>query len=113
VQLRGAWAAELGEKDAVELEAVGWLSRCTLDIIGLAGFGYAFDALSAGARANELQAAVNTIFNAGTPNAALAFLATLVPAVRHLVRASRYVLAQTLRENSRRSATARRSTRSR
>jgi hypothetical protein len=79
VQLRGAWAAELGEKDAVELEAVGWLSRCTLDIIGLAGFGYAFDALSAGARANELQAAVNTIFNAGTPRSSPPSATSCVP----------------------------------
>jgi cytochrome P450 len=77
---------QLGEKEAVDLDVVSWLSRCTLDIIGLAGFGYTFDALAGNGAPNELLSAFSTIFGASSPSALVTMLNLVVPGFRHVVR---------------------------
>ncbi|KAJ7159053.1 cytochrome P450 [Mycena crocata] len=45
-QLRDIWAAQAEERDGVaRVEAVSWLNKATLDIIGLAGFNHKINAL--------------------------------------------------------------------
>ena len=41
---------------------LSWLSRATLDIIGLGGFNYSFDALQQGEEASELSASFSQMF---------------------------------------------------
>jgi hypothetical protein len=68
----------------VELEVISWLSRCTLDIIGLAGFGYTFNALASDGKPNELLSAFRALFE---PDAVRSVLNMVIPGFRHLVRA--------------------------
>ncbi|PPQ72758.1 hypothetical protein CVT24_012798 [Panaeolus cyanescens] len=47
MELRDIWASKIAtEAGQVELDALDWLNRTTLDIIGLAGFNYNFNALT-------------------------------------------------------------------
>ncbi|KAG5639166.1 hypothetical protein H0H81_006070 [Sphagnurus paluster] len=66
-KLRDIWAAENAREGGTsQIDALSWLSRATLDIIGLAGFNYHFDALSGDPEKNELNEAFATMFKAGT-----------------------------------------------
>ncbi|GLB35567.1 putative cytochrome p450 [Lyophyllum shimeji] len=70
LQLRDIWAADNAEHGGTSrVEILSWLSRTTLDIIGLAGFNYSFDALNENHEMNELNAAFATLFHAGTRRA--------------------------------------------
>jgi hypothetical protein len=64
------WTAKLvtaGGK--IKLNIVDGLSAATLDIIGLAGFGYAFDALARSAdNPSELSAAMGMFIGRGSPS---------------------------------------------
>ncbi|KAF7334967.1 hypothetical protein MVEN_02246700 [Mycena venus] len=70
IQLRDIWAAQVAKSNdgVARVEALSWLSKATLDIIGLAGFNYKIDALGAeeGAAPNELAEAFEAIFAAET-----------------------------------------------
>ncbi|KAF5344244.1 hypothetical protein D9758_012354 [Tetrapyrgos nigripes] len=59
----GLWASQIQE--GAKVNVLSWLSRMTLDVIGLAGFNYRFDALSPEGEANELNKAFNIVFGAG------------------------------------------------
>ncbi|KAJ6528643.1 cytochrome P450 [Mycena vulgaris] len=64
VQLRDLWASEAAQNGGVaHVEAVSWLNKATLDIIGLAGFNHDVNALGAksGQKADELAAAFDTL----------------------------------------------------
>jgi hypothetical protein len=63
---------------------VTYLSRATLDIIGLAGFDYTFDSLSGDSR-TELATAFRTVFRITEAGGMLNILMFLVPALRGLV----------------------------
>jgi cytochrome P450 len=65
-QLRDLWLSKLDPStSAARLNAVAGLSAATLDIIGLAGFGYAFNALSCLAdNPDELSAAFAEVVRA-------------------------------------------------
>ncbi|KAI0346966.1 cytochrome P450 [Trametopsis cervina] len=68
--LRDAWLVQIAQSgtDQANIDAMSWLSKTTLDIIGLAGFNYNFDALSPDGRKNELSEAFHTVFtNTGHP----------------------------------------------
>ena len=71
---------------------LSWLSRTTLDIIGLCGFNYSFDAVSQGEEASELSASFSQMFK-GTQQDALSnlfrILRTFIPILCCLVRFSR------------------------
>lgn len=61
-KLRDAWLNKLSESPSgeVRIDVLEWLSRATLDIIGLAGFNYNFNAIAAG-ETNELAQAFKTV----------------------------------------------------
>ncbi|KAG7086399.1 hypothetical protein E1B28_002354 [Marasmius oreades] len=64
LQLRDAWKSQIDlvpeTKGETRLDVLKWLSKMTLDVIGLAGFNYEFNALSAAD--NELNKAFTVIF---------------------------------------------------
>ncbi|GBE77352.1 predicted protein [Sparassis crispa] len=64
-ELRDLWAAEVSQSaDPVRLDVSLGLSRMTLDVIGIAGFDYKFDALNPSGAANELNEAFKSAFRA-------------------------------------------------
>jgi hypothetical protein len=78
-QLRDLWLSKVSPTTGIaQLNAVSGLSAATLDIIGLAGFGYDFDALARPADdPNELGAAFATIIASGNSPLTLALLGVL------------------------------------
>ncbi|KAJ7259650.1 cytochrome P450 [Mycena rebaudengoi] len=62
IQLRDVWAAEAEKHGGVgQVDVLSWLSKATLDIIGLAGFNYKFNTLDADEKRDELDEAFTTI----------------------------------------------------
>jgi hypothetical protein len=76
--------AAVGAGGSKELNIEGYFSRCTLDIIGLAGFGYDFSTVAGDE--NELASAFETIFNSGQQPGVLDMLALVIPGFPQLVR---------------------------
>ncbi|VDC06076.1 unnamed protein product [Peniophora sp. CBMAI 1063] len=67
----------------IRIDAFAWLNKVTLDIIGLTGFAYDFDALhSDEAHPNELYEAISRAL--AVPRSFLAFLALITPVLRLL-----------------------------
>ncbi|KAE9411164.1 cytochrome P450 monooxygenase [Gymnopus androsaceus JB14] len=64
-ELRDIWASQINEGET-QVDALSWLSKTTLDIIGLSGFNYDFHALSPDGDANELHHAFSTGFQVAT-----------------------------------------------
>jgi hypothetical protein len=62
---------------------LSWLNRTTLDIIGLAGFGYEFNSL-ADSEPTELNRALSTLFTSGA--GLFAALQSMIPPLRLVVR---------------------------
>jgi hypothetical protein len=69
-----------------KVEITSWLSRATLDIIGLAGFNYSFDALKFGEDSNELGHAFAQIFNSAKSANLFNILQGRIPILRYIVR---------------------------
>lgn len=66
-QLRDYWKSQITEPGALAtIEVTSGLSKATLDVIGLAGFNYAFDALDPSGKPNELNQAFTSMFRALT-----------------------------------------------
>ncbi|KAF5386913.1 hypothetical protein D9615_002005 [Tricholomella constricta] len=85
IQLRDIWAADNANQGGTsQVDALSWLSRTTLDIIGLAGFNYKFDALSSDPKNNELNAAFATMFKAGTKISIIPMIRAWFPFLRFL-----------------------------
>nr|BAL05140.1 cytochrome P450 [Phanerodontia chrysosporium] len=61
-EMRDVWYNEIAKAGgaSAHVDALSWLSRATLDIIGRAGFGYDFEALTGAS--NELNQAFSTLF---------------------------------------------------
>ncbi|KAM6500936.1 Cytochrome P450 [Amanita muscaria] len=85
IELRDIWAAEVAQTDGeTRIDALSWLSRMTLDVIGLAGFNYRFDALSSDPEKNELNKAFSTLFKSESGVPLISFLRGVFPALRIL-----------------------------
>ncbi|KAF8645783.1 hypothetical protein AX16_007578 [Volvariella volvacea WC 439] len=85
VQLRDVWEAESIKQGGVgRIDVLSWLSRMTLDVIGLAGFNYHFDNLQPGSKPTELNEAFAALFRSGQRLRLLPFIRGLVPALRWL-----------------------------
>ncbi|KAF9484968.1 cytochrome P450 [Pholiota conissans] len=83
VQLRDIWMAESTKEGGTgRVEILGWLSKMTLDVIGLAGFNYNFDALAG--KTNELNDAFSVVFRSGTRMTLLAMLRGVFPPLRFI-----------------------------
>ncbi|EMD37142.1 hypothetical protein CERSUDRAFT_115058 [Gelatoporia subvermispora B] len=66
LQLRDVWMSQIEQNDdAVPINATDGLSKMTLDVIGLTGFNYEFDALNPHGKPNELNEAFSMIFAQG------------------------------------------------
>ncbi|KAF7353805.1 hypothetical protein MVEN_01066000 [Mycena venus] len=78
VELRDIWASQVAKSGTARVDALTWLSKATLDIIGLAGFNYSFNSL-ASEEQTELGAAFATTFQAGQTMNALRMSTDLGP----------------------------------
>ncbi|KAH7907839.1 cytochrome P450 [Hygrophoropsis aurantiaca] len=63
-------------------DILAWMSRMTLDVIGLAGFNYEFNSLDTSVKKNELNEAFETLFSASTSVKALPMLQLWIPSLR-------------------------------
>ncbi|KAJ3480235.1 hypothetical protein NLI96_g8502 [Meripilus lineatus] len=86
IQLRDIWATSLHETDdnGTRIDILSGLSKMTLDVIGLAGFGYEFNALNPSGEVNPLGQALNEILSSGTPTSIAGLMSGLIPAFQHL-----------------------------
>jgi cytochrome P450 len=85
IQLRDLWLKEIAKNhdgSKGRIDVLSWLSKMTLDVIGLAGFNYEFNALNPDEKPNELNNAFRTMFHAGQQVSALPFLQTWIPILR-------------------------------
>ncbi|KAF7328914.1 hypothetical protein MVEN_02521200 [Mycena venus] len=82
VELRDIWAVKAANAGgAARVDILSWLSKATLDIIGLAGFNYRFDNLSSEGT-SELGKALADIFQAGMTMNFIRVLQAWIPAFR-------------------------------
>ncbi|KAJ4475625.1 cytochrome P450 [Lentinula aciculospora] len=88
-ELSDVWEARITAGGIGEVNLVNWLSKVTLDIIGLAGFSHHFNALNdRGGQTNELNKAFTSIFHsAGWSSVWLPLRAALPKAIQPLLRA--------------------------
>ncbi|KAF5318137.1 hypothetical protein D9619_012227 [Psilocybe cf. subviscida] len=86
LHLRDIWIEEVKkhEQGVAGLDALAWLSRATLDIIGWAGFNYNFNALEKGAEEDELSGAFAAMFSGAQRFSIIPILRGLVPPLRFL-----------------------------
>ncbi|KAF9480874.1 cytochrome P450 [Pholiota conissans] len=91
IQLRDRWIEEILKQTGKEseglpakIDGLSWLSRTTLDVIGLAGFNYKFDSLTDSPEKNELSEAFAVMFRTSTSLNPIAALRGLFPALRFL-----------------------------
>ncbi|KAG1852910.1 cytochrome P450 [Suillus tomentosus] len=62
IKLRDIWSTmTVASEHAARMDIMPWLSKMTLDVIGLAGFNYEFDALNATDKPNELNQAFSVM----------------------------------------------------
>lgn len=76
-ELVKAVAAECVDDNAAEIEVHDWASRCTLDIIGLAGFGQDFGAIKD--KNSPFVQACHSLFEPSWQTQALRMLGTIIP----------------------------------
>ncbi|CAE6464609.1 unnamed protein product [Rhizoctonia solani] len=82
-QLRDTWLSLIksGSEGHAVIDVLSWLSRATLDIIGVAGFDYEFSALD-GNDEDELSKAFSKAFESGQHFNTLAILRAFIPIFR-------------------------------
>ncbi|TFY74216.1 hypothetical protein EWM64_g9797, partial [Hericium alpestre] len=82
-QLRDIWNAEIAQAKFTDgkakVDVLSWLNKATLDVIGLAGFNYAFNALNADGEENELNVAVQTMVGGGNNRGFFDIIRVFVP----------------------------------
>ncbi|KAJ7718641.1 cytochrome P450 [Mycena metata] len=87
IQLRNIWAAQATrDGGTARVEIVSWLSKATLDIIGLAGFNYNINALGAehGDTPDELAEAFETVVKSETGFNFFRLLQVLFPVLQSI-----------------------------
>ncbi|KAF4615508.1 hypothetical protein D9613_003356 [Agrocybe pediades] len=88
IELRDVWNSKIQKQSksdgAATFDALPWLARVTLDIVGRAGFDYDFQALSSEHSKNELHYAVETMYDATTSFDPIPIIRSLVPFLRFL-----------------------------
>jgi len=81
VQLRDIWADQSAKQGGTgRIDVLSWLSKTTLDVIGLAGFNYKFDALTN--HRSELNDAFDAVFRTSSIASLLSRLKALFPVLR-------------------------------
>ncbi|KAJ7698392.1 cytochrome P450 [Mycena rosella] len=87
IQLRDIWVAQAAQNGGVaRVEVLSWLSKATLDIIGLAGFNYRINALGAESHdvPDPLAEAFDALFTSGTGFGVLRLLQSRVSVLRNI-----------------------------
>ncbi|KAJ3535832.1 hypothetical protein NMY22_g6302 [Coprinellus aureogranulatus] len=82
IELRDVWMSQVQGKEVETINVLAWLSRMTLDVIGLAGFNYKFNALAQGEDASELMKAFSKVFESNTTFSLIPFLRGYLPWLR-------------------------------
>lgn len=85
IELRDVWMRDIekhGQSAAVNV--LNGLSRMTLDVIGLAGFNYKFNALAEGEESNELNKAFSKVFESNVQMSLIPFIRAFIPFLRWL-----------------------------
>ncbi|KAG8928188.1 hypothetical protein FRC02_007264 [Tulasnella sp. 418] len=80
-ELRDIWLSQVADSNGGIIDIFPWVTKATLDIIGLAGFDYNFDSLANGEK-NELVKAFNTLFGTAENPSIWGFLQARIPVVR-------------------------------
>ncbi|KAJ7750274.1 cytochrome P450 [Mycena metata] len=81
IELRDIWASQIPQSGTARIDVLQWLTKVTLDIIGLAGFNYNFDSLSS-TKQSELAEAFHTVFQSGTALGPIRILQMWLPIFR-------------------------------
>ncbi|KAF8604787.1 cytochrome P450 [Ceratobasidium sp. AG-I] len=83
IKLKDIWINEIkaNPEGKAVIDVLPWLSRATLDIIGVAGFDYHFNSLEGGDE-DELSRAFMKVFEAGQDFNLLAILKNFIPVLR-------------------------------
>ncbi|KAI0644488.1 cytochrome P450 [Trametes meyenii] len=82
IELRNIWITAT-QAGPTQVNVSKDLSRMTLDVIGLAGFGYDFNALDPSGKPNELSMAFQKLFSNAAPISSVwPFLRTLIPLLK-------------------------------
>ncbi|KAI0933177.1 hypothetical protein AcV7_004723 [Taiwanofungus camphoratus] len=85
IQLRDVWNAEMIQKGGrVRLDVLDELSKMTLDVIGLAGFNYRFNALDEKGTTNILHHAIEVMFQSLGEFSVVSVLQGIFPVLRKL-----------------------------
>ncbi|KAF9463000.1 cytochrome P450 [Collybia nuda] len=86
IHLRDIWLAQAdaAPSHSTRIDALAWLARATLDVIGLAGFGYSFNSLTH--TDNELADAFSTIFSTARKFRVITILQVWFPVLRRFRR---------------------------
>ncbi|KAJ2916536.1 hypothetical protein MD484_g3882, partial [Candolleomyces efflorescens] len=85
LELRDIWEAEIQSQGGIgNIDALVWMNRVALDIIGLAGFNYRFNALSEGENSGELNRAFHKILENLVKFSPVSFLRAAFPSLRWL-----------------------------
>ncbi|KAG0696191.1 cytochrome P450 [Suillus ampliporus] len=83
IKLRDIWSTMTAASEhATRIDILSWLSKMTLDVIGLAGFNYDFDALNETEKPNELNQAFSVIVSASQLTSVLPMLEAWIPLLR-------------------------------
>ncbi|KAJ3514175.1 hypothetical protein NLJ89_g2525 [Agrocybe chaxingu] len=86
IELRDIWATEIKKPEVNQINVLSWLSRMTLDVIGLAGFDYKFNALTTDPKKNELNRAFSVLFTPGNRMALLPLIKSVFPSSRPILK---------------------------
>ncbi|KAF9559591.1 cytochrome P450 [Agrocybe pediades] len=88
IELRDVWNSKIQKQsksnNAATVDALSWVNRVTLDIVGCAGFGYDFQALYSEHSKNELHRAVETMYDFTMSFDPIHIMRSLVPLLRFL-----------------------------
>ncbi|KAG2339110.1 cytochrome P450 [Suillus weaverae] len=83
IKLRDVWSTmTIASEHAARIDIMPWLSKMTLDVIGLAGFNYEFDALNTTGKPNELNQAFSVMFSASQQISIIPMLKAWIPLLR-------------------------------
>ncbi|KAI0037006.1 cytochrome P450 [Vararia minispora EC-137] len=84
IQLRDMWTKQVRQSEGLRatIEVVSSLNKVTLDIIGLAGFGYDFESLNGDDKPNELNEALRAVFGGRNSLGTIDLLHNILPFTR-------------------------------
>ncbi|KIO34087.1 hypothetical protein M407DRAFT_17000 [Tulasnella calospora MUT 4182] len=94
-ELRDIWVRQVveGGPGDREIDVLVWLTRTTLDVIGLAGFGYEFDTLANGEK-NELVRAFMDLFSPNQDISILRLVLSFIPILDRIPTERERITAQ-------------------